>query len=495
DLRRVLSSLLRKAGRLDDALEQLHLALAAYRLAGDRQRAAITRAAHARIILDQGNPGRALSELTEALAIQREVPFTQFTSQTLSDISLARMALGHYDDADAAIREAIELSRGTDQVSLRIAHLRQRASIAGKRGDYAFASAALAEAIDLARTSGNPRVLPSLLNNLANTQVRSGHWENALRSYEEAVSCARDGGDPGPLSVFLSNVGTVSMRLGDTARARRSMEEARSLLDDRSAKARIADLLHMEAQIDLLEGALVPAGRRLRESLAAARSAGDRRATGQVLTELAELRRVEGDLRGAEEAAAEAAQILLAIGEGSAGGPVSVRACVALAEGRMKDASRLADAALEVSARTAADSDDATAARLCVARAALALGDPARARAAVLPPLASLRRRSDAHFLAIVELLLSRAERLLGNRDAADALLAGGLRGMDDGRTPFLVRMDCAREGIEGLCEAGRRGEAEALLERAALEAEAAGALGLAGELEDALGRHEKASE
>ena len=234
-------------------------------------------AAHNRI----GRLHRAVGQLEEAMrhlgtgqALFVGAQDERGVASSLDDIGKVHWMRGNYPAAERFMREALARREQLgDPRSLALSY-NNLGMVLQDSGRTVEAQSAFARALELWGHVSDLAGTAQTLNNLGRVlQDRDDH-AGALQYYEQALQAARSVGDRMREAAVLTNLGETHYRLG-------APEEAIETL-------KIADLL--------------------------ARTMGDRILTGEVLRGLAKARMLTEDLRGAQEAIAEAVQLLEAAG-------------------------------------------------------------------------------------------------------------------------------------------------------------------------------------
>jgi class 3 adenylate cyclase/tetratricopeptide (TPR) repeat protein len=364
----------------------------------------------------------------------------------------AHVALGRFDEAEAAVREAIEATDNGSDPTARVMALLRRASLAGLRG----ASAAeikpdIDEALAIGQRTGDPAQLSQTHHSLGGLAMVVGRLSESRREQELALDAAQQVGDldleadarsglswatwegTSPAAdmhrllaetlAFAREHGRRSMeasqlraqaieaaRHGRIPEARKLLAESRAVLEDIGASLLLAATANDRGQLESLAGDLVARERELREGYEQLRAMGERGLLSTIAADLADALldlgrtdEAESVCEIAKEAGAED-DVLTQVGVRL------VRARLAAAHGRMDEA--LASVADAVALADQGEYyDTLTRSRLAFAQLHMDAGrvEEARARAQELLDLA--RARGDVVFEAKATDLLERAAR------------------------------------------------------------------------------------
>jgi len=261
-------------------------------------------------------------------------------------------------------------------------------------GEMDEAFAATRRALDLWRRAGDRREEAAALNNLAVLYLTQGRVQDALSFYAQALDRLRELDDPAKETRVLHNRGLFFRALGKPQEALDDLDRALELarqLDDRASQAAALTAL---GQVHEERGELDEAERALRQALALRRALGQERGVARALRGLAS---VEAGLGQRERAGADLAQ--------------------ALALFRGLDAPR-----------------DEAAVRTQLGWLAVAAERPAEALAHLRPARALFAGLDDPAGEASSLLAMARAERNLGDLEAARRDAEEGLRRIESFR-------------------------------------------------------------
>jgi tetratricopeptide (TPR) repeat protein len=262
--------------------------------------------ARARLWTNQGEPARALAELTavgEEVTRAGDAELGAFWSL---HVARALLRAGDYSGAEKRAAEAGH-RLGADPedgegaaVSPRAALiLAEAAAMQGLSQSFASrheeAKATLEHAVRLARRTGDPRSLSVGLGSLAFALQRDERLGEAKAAYEEALAAAEAAGDAGTMATTRLNLAGIAKLQGDLAAANRHLEAAVDMGRRSGRVATLRQALLNLANLDLYLGRVAKAGVSI-DALAAEREALPPHQRAQLLALQAEQAARAGDL-------------------------------------------------------------------------------------------------------------------------------------------------------------------------------------------------------
>jgi len=370
----------RGLGEIARATESYERAAAIRKQIGDRRGYATTLRNLASLHILRGEYAAAESQLTAALALLEKLGDAPGIADLYNDFGALAEQRGHFAEALERYRQALRVRRdlGNDHT------LAQSFSNVGFAcyllGHYDDASVYWRQGLDLAQKRGDPRGAVLATQNLGQLELAQGDWDEAVKSFLTTLSSSRDLGMQEATAVSLGNLGRLAQYQGRPAAALASYAEALAVLHDLGDRRGLAEFTLAAAEAELELGRSDAAGDHLR---AAAELLGE----GTNQEQQAELDRLRGELLlarggpGAGAAASAALRRAVTAAEASHG-------VVELLAARLSAADLPGAGQLTALERLRAEADALGNARLrlraaeAVARAALAAGDPERARRA-----------------------------------------------------------------------------------------------------------------
>ncbi len=225
---------------LPGALSSCEQILALARQAGDARLEVSTRLRLATVLLQQGEPARALAALDIAIPVLCQHGLDACLPAAEQNRGHALLALGRVEEAELCFQRVVEtgewVARWQGYVSL--------AAVAEHRGQYARALAWLDQALALEAAAPDPRaaLLPRLYvaGNVANVQLACGDFARAARAAEQAGELAVQAANRDQYAESLLTLGVCRRESGTLGAARATLEGAARwarLADDRGREA------------------------------------------------------------------------------------------------------------------------------------------------------------------------------------------------------------------------------------------------------------------
>lgn len=415
------SAALHTLGREDNGLAAAERALALYEEQGSasgRIRALRDLASlHSEV---EGRPDLASQEYEEALAIARRIGDRASEAALLVRYSSDSFIAGDLDRAERQLLEAQAIYR-------EIGYEQELATVLGNRGilhlqrdEFAAAEESFERALEL-RRAGPPSGRSALLNNVAGLYARRGESRRARDSWERAAEVSAEGGDL--LWELLANINLTQLDLleGDLGAAERRLEETiEPRLEALRTPVVTSEVLRLRADVEAEGDRETEAIAALNEAIEILESFDERSRLARAHQQLAGLHVRYGRYEAAESLARQGIAELTASGQRGAaarGHYYLLRAL--LAQGRVEEARRALDPLVEELPAT--DVQRRLLATLGRGRVLLAEGDAERAMEEMEAGLAAAPVGYLVPLRLEAELLLAEAEEALGrSRPAAE---------------------------------------------------------------------------
>lgn len=190
-------------------------------------------------------------------------------------LSVAQAASGDEAAAETNAAQTVAAARERGDRDLLVPALRQRASLAYRRGDLAVAAAYLDEALTLVSPQDQPLETSELLVGYASIEDERGEVAKARAHFEEALALARRTGNRRGEANVLANMASLDNGAGDaagaTARLREALDAARAAGDAALEGTILGNLGATEAN----QGHLLDAIALLKQAYALARARSD----------------------------------------------------------------------------------------------------------------------------------------------------------------------------------------------------------------------------
>ncbi len=225
----------------------------------------------------------------------------------------------------------------------------EEARAAHSLSDHARTVRAAGLSIEKARARQNRFLVGQALYFYGGGLVGTGRPAEGLAAFEEARRVALEAGDRRQVAMLDLTICESLVPVGELARARAAVEEASEQLSELAAPNWAASVLDHHALVDVVQGDLEAAVRRLEEAAHIYRAADRKHGLGNALRQLAEARLFLGDLPGAAEAAEESLRIATVSGRKAVQAQAHlVLAALAARDGDRATEQRLQDRALEL---------------------------------------------------------------------------------------------------------------------------------------------------
>jgi ATP/maltotriose-dependent transcriptional regulator MalT len=248
-------------GEPERAMSALTEALDLFRQMGDRRGEAMTQATIGLVRLTQHNVDGASHAFAESVELGRAVRSARITCAGLSNLGLIAWTEGRIADATALQEEAMRIARFAGDTCLIAQILGDLGDMAYSRGDYAGAEPLLRQSLDLIVVLGNKRDRPKVLISLARIAHRRGAHDDAASQLEQALEVARENGDRDDIANAQLALAELRSHGGEPARAARLLRQAITTFHDLNAPSDVADCLDAFAGVAARGGDMCAAAR------------------------------------------------------------------------------------------------------------------------------------------------------------------------------------------------------------------------------------------
>ncbi|HEY5730795.1 MAG TPA: tetratricopeptide repeat protein [Anaerolineales bacterium] len=221
-----------------------------------------------------GNEGRRWLErgiaIESTLAVRVPASVRVRALETAS--RLAEMQ-NDYDATQAMLREALALSRESQEPDIVANVLDALGDLAWLQGDFVQAESYYEECLSLRRPSENQSKIALALISIGNAAVERGDFERAESVYVEGLTLSREAGDLRSIAMALYGLGMVAIGRNEGSIASRRFKEALALFDELRNDFDVALCLECLAYMAVMQGRaaqgvmLWGANETLRESL------------------------------------------------------------------------------------------------------------------------------------------------------------------------------------------------------------------------------------
>jgi len=187
----------------------------------------------------QGDYAAGKRLLQESLALYREIDDPNGVGRALAGLAYLSICQGHYPEAEALAREAIDRARATGNRRLLLSSLGDLAIALHQQGQWAAARELYEQTLAVARELGTPWEIGSVLNEIGRAERDEGLRDLALKHLAEGITILHGlGNRPGVIESLEGLAGLAAAtaaprraaRLWGAADAlRQEMGSARSL--------------------------------------------------------------------------------------------------------------------------------------------------------------------------------------------------------------------------------------------------------------------------
>lgn len=411
----------RALGEIERAAESYEEAAAIRRRIGDERGYATTLRNLATLHTIRGEHAAADRKLEEALAILERLGDKPGIADLYNELGVLTEERGNYEEALGHYQRALRIRRDLGNDLAFAESFGNVGYVCYLLGRYDDALVYWSQGLDLARKSGDPRGVVVATQNLGTLELARGNWDEAVKSFLGTLDTSRKLGIPEATAAALGHLGRLAHYQGRPAAALASLAEALGVLRELDDRRGLAEFTLAQAEVEIELGMEKSAGERLR-------AAAELLEEGTNREQQAELERLRGEhhlLRGERAAAQAVLRRALAHAEESRSvvGLLDSRISAALA-GLSPGRARPSLAELE-RLRAQAEALGHALLRLRaaegVARAALAAGDPGRAREAARSGLELAENFGGWSGAWRLHLLQARALEREGRRAEAEA--------------------------------------------------------------------------
>jgi eukaryotic-like serine/threonine-protein kinase len=417
---RLLGICYRVLNKPDDAVRYYRDALAVNRQIGRQRGIADSLHSLAEVENVQGHSDAALKDYREALQLRRQIGDTQGIGSLLIDMGNVYADLGNSSDALTLFKEALQIQREVGNPGYEALALNNIGDIYMTRGEHEEARTYFERALSLREKLNSPLDVADSLHNVGETYLKTGSHDAALAKYLKALELRRQVNDRRGTAIELHSVGTIFEYQGRYGAAIDSKQEAVKTFRETGERGLwLARLLYSYGSALAAAGRGGEATPLIDEALKYANELQNDELLAQVATARGEQSFYSGDWAGARASFQRAVQLALRAKSPAAALLAELDAAkIDIIEGR-------AQAASQVLKRISTEADRiglkyvAVECDLYLGRAALTLGQHARARDALERALTEADRLGARVLLAKAHFWLASTLQAQGN--AADA--------------------------------------------------------------------------
>ena len=220
----------RRCGRIPRVKELLHLALAEYRQAGDKQREAHLLRIMAAFPLIAGDLDTAEKELKQVHSLYEALGDRLGLARMKHQFAFLHFERGDMELAAQSLESAIADYRLLGAVEHEADAIGFLANIRGRQGDIAAWEAGHLRALEMSRSSRRPEALANAFCNLANVYADTHRTDRAIEASEQGQAIYRRTGDLRTLGIELAWFANLKLAQGQVKAARAAWQEGAEIL-------------------------------------------------------------------------------------------------------------------------------------------------------------------------------------------------------------------------------------------------------------------------
>lgn len=266
----------------------------------------------------QGELAEAEAPLREAVELAREADDQVVLRGALGNLGLVLRDRGDLDAALPLLEEEAERSRAAGDLTELQTSLGNRSGVLRQQGRFDDARALLAEQEAIARSIGDAQGTAAALVGQATIAADTGDPVTALAAFESYRAWAAEAGDLRAEAEALLNLSNTLRQIGRRDEGLARAEEAEAIARRTGDGALLARVLDGRARIASEEGRWPDVARLAEEAALTARAADAPAALVLALGSLGTARRELGDLAGASQAAQEELAVAQQLGDPAA---------------------------------------------------------------------------------------------------------------------------------------------------------------------------------
>lgn len=293
-------------GDADGALAHYDDALSLMEDEGDSPMAADVVRWKGLVLRERGDTPAAYRFFNRSFAMAERLEYINGQAHALNCLGTIAQRRGELKNAEQLYRQAAHHAEASaDRRLLGMVEL-NRGVIAGSLGDWDASVVWFRLGLKAFESVGDKEGASWAYNNLGMQYAARKRYAQAVESFEFALSIAYDREDMVVEATVELNLGDVRISQGDLDMAARSVARALKIAEIRRDRLRMAEALRLKARIERLRGQLATAVETLRQARYQAREGEDALLRLELLTELGELCREQGDADRTREVLREA---------------------------------------------------------------------------------------------------------------------------------------------------------------------------------------------
>ena len=224
-----LATLLRKEGRLNDALAGYQAAMPILGRLGGRKQTADVLSHVSSVYREKGDYEQAIEKEQASLETKREIGDERGQAISLHELSVLHMFQGQDERSLARSREAESIFRRLGIEALVAPTLHQQGLILNSIGKPAEALERFQRSLSIARRIGDEEGMAHSLGEIGKLLWRGAHRRQAIAMFTECIALYRRLNDPAQMAIMLGILGVVHEEQGEFAAALKQFEQASRL--------------------------------------------------------------------------------------------------------------------------------------------------------------------------------------------------------------------------------------------------------------------------
>jgi tetratricopeptide (TPR) repeat protein len=258
------------------------------------------------VLRDRGDTESAYRFFSRSLAMAERLEYVNGQAHALNCLGTIAQRRGELANADRLYRQAgLHAEASADRRLLGMVEMNQGV-IASSLGDWDAAIVRLRLALKAFESAGDKEGASYAHNNIGMQFAARKRYAQAVESFELALALAYRREDMVVEATVELNLADVRILQGELDSATRSIARALKIAEIRRDRLRTAAALRLKARVERLRGQLATAAETLRQARYQAREGEDALLQLELLTELGELCREQGDSERTREVLREA---------------------------------------------------------------------------------------------------------------------------------------------------------------------------------------------
>ncbi|MEO7216569.1 MAG: tetratricopeptide repeat protein [Gemmatimonadaceae bacterium] len=258
------------------------------------------------VLGERGDTSAAFRFFNRSLAMAERLDYINGQAHALNCLGTIAQRRGELKNAEQLYRQAGHHAEASADRTLFGMVEMNRGVIAASLGEWDTGLVRLRLGLAAFESIGDRKRASYAYNNIGIQYASRKHYARAVESFEFALGIAYEREDMVVEATVELNLADVRIRQGELDSAGRSVARALKIAEIRRDTLRIAEALRLKARIERLRGQLAAAVETLRQARYNAREGEDAILQLELLTELGELCREQGDAERTKEVLREA---------------------------------------------------------------------------------------------------------------------------------------------------------------------------------------------